>query len=138
MFGFQETASYNFHQVPIEDFQQAKVSDFLVLSVSFIIDKDLKNFMSLIFTALWTLFTALFEFFIMENNVRYWYCIIHYPSGSWCSIGQLCRQWIRGLDLWGCCGKQVCIPNMYILISLPHHIYLKPLDIVSYCLFFWI
>lgn len=52
MFGFQETASYNFHQVPIEDFQQAKVSDFLVLSVSPIIDKDLKNFMSLILTAL--------------------------------------------------------------------------------------
>lgn len=68
---FQETASYNFHQVPIEDFQQAKVSDFLVLSVSSIIDKDLKNFMSLIFTALWTLFTALFEIFVMENNVKY-------------------------------------------------------------------
>lgn len=29
VFGFQETASYNFHQVPIEDFQQAKVSNFL-------------------------------------------------------------------------------------------------------------
>lgn len=44
VFGFQETASYNFHQVPIEDFQQAKVRDFfLVLSVSSIIDKDLKN-----------------------------------------------------------------------------------------------
>lgn len=43
VFGFQETASYNFHQVPIEDFQQAKVRDFfLVLSVSSIID-DLKN-----------------------------------------------------------------------------------------------
>lgn len=44
MFGFQETASYNFHQVPIEDFQQAKVSDFLVLSVSSIIDKRFEEF----------------------------------------------------------------------------------------------
>lgn len=67
----------------------------------------------------WSLFSASFEIFIVENYIRYSYCIIHFPSGSWCSIGQLCRQWIRDLDLRGCCWKQVCIPHMYILISLP-------------------
>lgn len=70
LFGFQETASYNFHQVPIEDFQQAKVSNFLVLSaVSSIIDEDLRNFLSLIFTALCLLLYL--NFFIMENNIMY-------------------------------------------------------------------
>lgn len=123
MFGFQETASYNFHQVPIEDFQQAKVSDFLVLSVSSIIDKDLKNFMSLIFTALCLLLYL--NFSSWKNNIRYWYCINQYPSGSWCSIGQLCRQWIRGMDLWGCCGKQVCIPKctVYRKIIAPEFVF---------------
>lgn len=131
MFGFQETASYNFHQVPIEDFQQAKVSDFLVLSVSSIIDKRFEKFyefdihcsLDLNFSS-WKIMLGIdiaLSIFHQDHDVL----LVSYAdngSGVW-TYGDVVEN------------KYVFL-NVHPHLFTPSHIYLKPSDIVSYCLFF--